>query len=512
MLGVTQIAQHVKHDIRSGQRREYSVIFVPRKLATTDYIIEREGIHEYVKVLEWDQLHLIPLDDHLLSLERNDSIPTLYLDGDHTMLHSIAKSILLLEDIFGCIPMVHGKGHLAEKVWTLLGRLKESRPLTPPLQLPAISELILFDRQCDLVTPLCSQLTYEGILDDVFSIKSGFVEVAKEVTGKQQNVKVRVNAEDPVFAEIRSLHFSAVPGVLSDISRQVRAGYDEGKRSYHSVTEMRSFVKRLPQLTKKHDSLTTHLKVSEKIVERKRAEDFHKQLDYERAILEAADKIQITDYIEECIHRQINFRVPLKLMCLMSTTNNGIKPKYLDTLKTQFMHSYGHKFLATFYNLERFGMIQEKAEDTGQAPKSTFKQLAKQLKLVPKHLDSYDVQSPKDMAYVYGGAYQPLSCAAVEYITRSGGWKGLDDVVKSWHGPIFTCAQSVSTRERSQSEPAHASPAKVVLVFFIGGCTYSEINALRFLSDRTNRQYIVATTNLIKPDSVIDCLVPETLQ
>jgi len=48
---------------------------------------------------------------------------------------------------------------------------------------------------------------------------------------------------------------------------------------------------------------------------------------------------------------------------------------------------------------------------------------------------------------------------------------------------------------------------KVVLVYFIGGCTFSEINALRFLTEKTNCHYIVATTNIIRADSLIDDLV-----
>ena len=31
--------------------------------------------------------------------------------------------------------------------------------------------------QVDLVTPLCTQLTYEGLIDEVFGIKSGVVQL-----------------------------------------------------------------------------------------------------------------------------------------------------------------------------------------------------------------------------------------------------------------------------------------------------------------------------------------------
>ena len=33
--------------------------------------------------------------------------------------------------------------------------------------------LCTYDADCDYVTPLCSQVTYEGLLDDTFGINSG---------------------------------------------------------------------------------------------------------------------------------------------------------------------------------------------------------------------------------------------------------------------------------------------------------------------------------------------------
>jgi len=505
MLAVSQIADHIQSDNRAREQHDYYIIFVPRKLATCDYILEREGIYGFVRIMEWN-LHLIPLDEDLLSLELHDSVPTLYISGNYTMLHSIVSSILNLEDQFGTIPTVHGKGHLATMVWQLVEQMKQLKHTSVIHKEggSAISELILFDRQCDLVTPLCSQLTYEGILDDVLHIKSGLVEVTKEVTGKQQNVKVSVNAKDPIYSRIRSLHFSSVPSFLSFDTRKLQDMYDKGKSS-QSIPALKDFVQKLPELTKKHDSLATHLRVSEQIVRRKREGDFTRQLLFERAILEAADRVQITEYIEECIQRQVNFHIPLRLLCLMSTTSNGIKPKYFLPLKQQYLHSYGHKHLSTFHNLQKMGLIRMATDETlTQTSKTTFRQLAKQLKLVPKDPSSYDVHLPKDMAYVFGGAYKPLSCAAVDHVVRTGGWRGLDDVVKSWSGPAFSHSQGTSQRmDTVLASQAH----KVVLVYFIGGCTFSEINALRFLTEKTNCHYIVATTNIIRADSLIDDLV-----
>lgn len=508
----TKIANHIQADTERDQH-SYSVIFLPRKLATSEYVLEKEGAYGFVNTHEW-KLYLIPLDAHFLSLDLHNAFETLYINKDFTMLHSIARSLLQLEEIYGTFPIVHGRGDYAQKVWEMLARLKELQKVRPTVSKkkgPSITDVVIFDRQCDLVTPLLSQLTYEGILDDVFQVRSGYVEIPKEVAEKDQDSKVRVNSKDPVFEEIRSLHFSAVPNVLLAISRDLRETYHVGKMS-SSIPQLKSFVQRLPELTKKHDSLAIHLKVSERIVTKKKDEEFSRQLFFERAILEAADKLPVTEYIEECIQRQMNFRIPLRLICLMSTTNNGIKPKYFDQLKHLYLNSYGHEHLVTFRNLFKVGLLQDKADDLPSSSLtarsfSTFKQLSKLLKLVPKDPGSYNVYSPKDMSYVYGGAYKPLSCAAIESVVRNRSWKEFDEV-KSWGQPEFTHHQAVSARLETQRS---MQDRRVVLVYFIGGCTFSEINALRFLGEKSGSKcsYIIATTNIISPGTMIDTMVGE---
>lgn len=494
LLSMTWIAQHIQNDTHRDTR-SYSIIFVPRKLETCEFILENEGVYGYLKIFEWN-LHLIPLDANLLSLERFDSFKSLYVEKDFTILHSVASSMILLEDIFGSIPVVHGKGDQARIVWDLFLRLKEAK-LPPRLREggSGISQMIIFDRSCDLVTPLCSQLTYEGILDDVINIKSGYIQIKKEITGKEQDSKVVVNDKDPVFGVIRSLHFSSVPQTLSAITKGLKTSYTEGK-SLSSIPELKNFVQKLPDLTKRHDSLSVHIKVIEDIISKMRKLEFKRQLLFERAILEAVEKTQITDYIEECIQRQMPYHIPLRLICLMSTTNNGIKSKYFLSLKRAFLHSYGHQHLVTFSNLFKVGLLQQKEED--QSSKSSFKQLSKQLKLVPK---DPSVHAPNDMSYVYGGAYKPLSCAVVDFLVSTGKWKGLNDAVKTWDGYSFTVTDKsvVSSRDR------------VVLVYFIGGVTFSEFNALQLLGKRTNTSYIIATTNIINPLSLIENTLGDTM-
>jgi hypothetical protein len=50
-------------------------------------------------------------------------------------------------------------------------------------QRPASNRLmVILDRQADIVTPLCTQLTYEGLIDEIIGIKKNSLEVNPALT------------------------------------------------------------------------------------------------------------------------------------------------------------------------------------------------------------------------------------------------------------------------------------------------------------------------------------------
>ncbi len=44
-----------------------------------------------------------------------------------------------------------------------------------------IDSLIIIDRSVDPITPLCTQLTYEGLIDEVFGIRTSHVKVDSSI-------------------------------------------------------------------------------------------------------------------------------------------------------------------------------------------------------------------------------------------------------------------------------------------------------------------------------------------
>jgi len=67
--------------------------------------------------------------------------------------------------------------------------------------------------------------------------------------------------------------------------------------------------------------------------------------------------------------------------------------------------------------------------------------------------------------------------------------------------------QVVSHERLSSKEREGESGREVVMVYFIGGISLSEIAALRWLSLHGPCQYVIATTNIINSDLFLDSVI-----
>ena len=57
---------------------------------------------------------------------------------------------------------------------------------------PQIDSLVLIDRNVDMITPLCTQLTYEGLIDEIFGIhnsKQIYLNIKKYINSYKVTVK-----------------------------------------------------------------------------------------------------------------------------------------------------------------------------------------------------------------------------------------------------------------------------------------------------------------------------------
>ena len=78
---------------------------------------------------------------------------------------------MTIQSLYGIIPNVLGKGRYARSVLDMMARMRRDIGVDadPPMT-PQFDTLIIIDRTVDLTTPVVTQLTYEGLIDEFYGI------------------------------------------------------------------------------------------------------------------------------------------------------------------------------------------------------------------------------------------------------------------------------------------------------------------------------------------------------
>ncbi|XP_069078753.1 vacuolar protein sorting-associated protein 33B isoform X1 [Pleurodeles waltl] len=520
------IAGIVNADKAARRFRKYKIIFSPQKFYTCDMVLEEEGIYGDVTCDEWS-FYLLPLDDDIISMELPEFYRDYFLEGDQRWITTVAKALNLLNSLFGPFSKTYGIGRCSKMTYEVWKELVDENNGDEKGRRPKVGHIFLMDRDVDYVTPLCSQVVYEGLVDDIFRIKCGSVEFGPDITSSERSVKVLLNSQDKVFNEIRNEHFSNVFGFLSQKARNLQTQYD--KRRAMDVKQMKTFVaEELKGLKQEHRLLSLHIGACESIMKKKTKQDFQELLRTEHSVLEGLDIRESITFIEEHINRQVSPVESMRLMCLLSITENGLIPKDYRSLKTQYLQSYGPDHLLTFFNLKQTGMLTEqvagetisavenkvsklvtdkaagKLSDafSSLARKSNFRGLSKKLGLIPRFAGEYDLKFPKDMAYIFSGAYVPLSCKIIEQVLERRGWTGLEEISRLLNGNEFAGILDPVSEDSSSSDSQ-----RLILVVFLGGCTFSEISALRFLGKEKGYKFIFLTTAITNSSRLLETMI-----
>jgi hypothetical protein len=160
------ISDHIK--IKKG---EISIFMVPRKTLLCERILEEEGVYGDVHISEFP-LDLIPLEEDVYSLELNSAFTDLYVKKDSSCIHSVAQAIMKLQKSVGVIPKIIAKGDYSKALAEHLLRMRTEIDDSQSAYSSSFDSILILERGIDLVTPLCTQLTYQGLIDEVFGISA----------------------------------------------------------------------------------------------------------------------------------------------------------------------------------------------------------------------------------------------------------------------------------------------------------------------------------------------------
>ncbi|GFF98762.1 vacuolar protein sorting-associated protein 33A [Aspergillus udagawae] len=564
---VRTAAEQIKRLQQNGNvEHEFFIFWVPRRTFVSNKILEDAGIIGDVNITEFP-LYFVPLEQDVLSLELDDSFGDLYLHRDPGCIFLAAKALMDIQQRQGYFPRIIGKGDHARRLADLLLRMRKeldaeessgladlsSRGLLPSA---STESLIIIDREVDFGTPLLTQLTYEGLIDEFVGIKNNQADVDTAIVGANsvpqaqesskapqqtlkhgQKRKIQLDSSDQLFSQVRDANFAIVGDILNKVARRLESEY-ETRHTAKTPSELREFVNKLPTYQLEHQSLRVHTNLAQEIMRNTRSDIFRKILEVQQNNAAGTDPTYQHGAIEEMIARDVPLKTVLRLLCLESCMSGGIRPRDLENFKKQIVHAYGHQHLLTFCALEKMELLHPRSSGpamliptAGAQPgtKTNYNYLRKNLRLLVEEVSEKD---PNDIAYVYSG-FAPLSIRLVQCVlqkpyifslvkggsasatstpasTASPGWLGFEDVVKSARGATFSIVQKGDDKAvRARQTLSGNNATKTVYVFLLGGATFTEIAALRFIAaqEAPRRRIVICTTSIINGDRMMEAAI-----
>ncbi|KAF2277577.1 Sec1-like protein [Westerdykella ornata] len=561
---VMTVAEQIKRIRRDSQiEHEFSIFWVPRRTVVSDQLLEEAGVLGEASVSEWP-LFFVPLADDVLSLELDDAVSDLYLRKDPTPIYLSARALMLQQQRYGLFPRIIGKGDQAKRLADLLIRMRteviagessnnQSRSYLGLTPSSSIDSLIIIDRDVDFPTVLLTQLTYEGLIDEVFNISANQTEVDSSVVGgaapqpgqtgsgsTSMKRKVMIDPKDSLYSTLGDANFAVVGNLLNKAARRLQSSTERNQLSAKTTAELREFVARLPGYQAEQASLKLHTSLAEEIIKYTRTDVFTRSLEVQQNLMSGADPTTQHDTISEFISRDVPLPTILRLLALESTTNAGMRPKDLENFKREVIQAYGPQHLLTLASLEKMGLLAPRGgAGLGSIPAAkpgtvtNYAPLRKNLRVWD---DEVNEAEPNDISYVFSG-YAPLSVRLVQSIIQkqtlanvikpsshpqasaqanplAQGLRIFDDATKYIRGTTFDETQKgeeKAVKARSMLNGNHSDASKTVVVFFLGGVTRAEIAALRFIGNKLREvggegrgsRIVICTTGLVRGDSLV---------
>ena len=355
-----------------------------------------------------------------------------------------------------------------------------------------ILSCFIFDRSVDMVTPFCTNYIYEALLDDYFGINFNSIKVSPKILEKdmkQEFVKIDLSRKDKFYTTIKDFHFSKIVKYLPEKLRARTEFLKEGKTRTNDAKKLYEDLVNAKRVQEEDEPLKNNINLADYISKNKQIPIKTLYMNFESNLLLGIFPDRLHDFIDDELSKKSDKYNILRILCLESIIHGGIRYKFYEQFEKDFLNTYGYKNIFLWKNLEKIGVL--KTQDNNLF----YSTALADLNLI---FSDVDVINPNDSSYVYGG-YCPIIIRLIEKVF-SQGWGTIKETIKKIPGETnFPVDESELLNENED--------VKYFLVVFIGGITYGELAAIRYLNKfYKNKKFFVLTTSMINYKNIFDSL------
>lgn len=497
--------------VKASQGKEFTLLLVPRRTLQSDQILEKQGVIAdiEIKILP---IRFIQEDTDLIRVD----VPALSFSSPLIApmeVYSLSKALVDLQRDYGVFNRIRGKGENVSSLAKLLTQMQSELIIEEKIELERdglFGECIVLDRMSDLTTPLLTQLTYEGLLYETYSISGSILELPSSIQFAER--KIPLGPGDPIFSDLRSENFSNVGPKLSGTASNLSTELDS-RHAMKTTSQLKAFVSRIPNLQSSQKLLKVHIELTELLLTKTKSAEFRQVLEIEQSLYGAFAESEIAGPLESLIAQQFPLPQMLRLLCLWSQIHNGLKAKDYEFFSARILQAYGHQYLLVLHQLREHGMfiIRSAATEKGRGGWTGF---TRTWRLTPEDIDE---RNPTDVGYLYSG-YAPLNLRILQGylqptffdpVPSSGSVSskvlgvGSSTSSERVFDTMLKNLRGLSVDVKASYQPKHTEN-KVLVVVFLGGCTATELAGIRFLAKQVKREVLIVTRGFISGAEMVE--------
>ena len=513
----------------------FHFIFIPGENYEMINFLSGPGVGNRYSVTGFN-IDLVPIDNDLISMEKNGSFKEIYVNKDTTTISDFAESFVKLEICFGKVKHKYIKGEKAK----LFNELLEKKELEVNMKTTdEILGMIVLDRSVDFITPFTSNYTYEGLFDEHFGINRGncifenkYLNVDKPKKDDDKKVLYHLTSDyaSKLYNDIKCMNYLDASKYMYELKAYYVKESQKKNANSNDLSNLQSIMKTWNEfLTLYKNTLVQNGKFMDKFIEENLKPDnftFRKQ---ESIFLCATMPTNLKLFYDDYITDKKNLYKLINLFILETLTQGCVKD--YNALKRDILNVYGYQHVFLLRDLETIGLIKEKADAIGMIKEKvniknmimelTYPQILNKLGLI--NPDANDPKNKfKDCSYIFQG-YCPIILRLIERAVE-GKWGKLRDVITKIPGYTM-----FPDNESEIEHPPHSDQQKVhtIFVLFVGGVSYNEIAGIRFINRKlkaaydkvkekdknaTRVQLIIVTNEILNKKRIFDSLGKEFKQ
>jgi len=477
-------------------KKEFNIIFIPKInnecnkfLSECDF---KDFFHKYNLLMD-----AFPLDYDLLSLEDDFSFYDLFISQDLNNLSVLARVIIKYENLFGKIKYKYYLGNLAKKLNELLAKEESVSATLEKANDSGTFSCFIFDRVNDMLTPLCSNFIYEGLIDEYFGINLNTAKVPSNILGKKlgeknkdEKTKLDLSKNEKFYTQIKDYNFNKIKIFLNNRLKEHNKMLEESKEN-NDLKQIRENLLKIKLVKEERPSLINQINLADHISKSKKLPREQLFLFYEQSLLLGETPSTFFEAIDDELAKKGDLYNIIRILSIYSLINGGIKYKIFDSFRKDIINIYGFQELFFLNNLEKLKILKYY-----ESSNIFYYDLNKKLKLIN---DSVDLNNPNDTSYSFSG-YCPIFIRLIEK-AFSKGWNTIKDLIKK------IANEFDFPEDESQIIDSNNKDKKFILLVFIGGITYGELASIRYLNKTSDdKKFIVLTTNMINSRKILNSM------